>query len=67
MKSKIFIPSLAGKNTQGGFLELIIIIVVALLVMNYFHLTVSGVLAYFGTSVSEIVDWVKSAFQNVVK
>lgn len=60
MKNKI-------KNTQSGFLELIIIIVVALLIMNYFHLTISGVLAYFNTSLAEIVNWFKVLFQSVVK
>jgi hypothetical protein len=56
---------LGGK--QGGFLQIIILIIIALLIMNYFHLTISGVLAYFNTSISEIVDWFKSLFQSVVR
>ncbi|MDO8660193.1 MAG: hypothetical protein Q7K54_06405 [Candidatus Parcubacteria bacterium] len=52
---------------QGGFLQLIIIVVVALLIMNYFNLTISGILSYFGTSISEIVTWFKTSLQNVFK
>lgn len=37
------------KNQQGGFLQLIIFIIVAVFLMQYFGLTISG-----------IVDWFKS-------
>ncbi len=52
---------------QGGFLELIVLIIVALIILNYFHLTISGILSYFGTSISGIVTWFKTAFLNVFK
>ncbi len=39
------------KNRQGGFLQLIILIVVAVLLMKYFNV-----------SVSDVVDWFKSVF-----
>jgi hypothetical protein len=54
-------------NREGGFLELIVLVIVAVFLMNYFGLTISGILSYFGTSVSEIVAWIKTAFQNVFK
>lgn len=56
-----------ASTRQGGFLKLIIILVVALLLMNYFHLTVTGILTYFHTSVSDIMAWVKGLFVSVVK
>jgi len=62
------------KNKQKGFLQIIILIVIALLLMNYFHLTVSGVLNYFNLTWAEIInwlkgalDWFKSLFQSVVR
>ena len=42
------------KNKQGGFLKLIIFIVVALFLMKYFKL-----------SISDVVDWVKALFSSV--
>ena len=42
------------KNKQGGFLELIIFIVVAFLLMRYFDLTIS-----------EIVNWLKGLWNSV--
>ncbi len=40
-------PSKIKNTKQGGFLELIIVIIIALLVMKYMGLTVSGVIAWF--------------------
>lgn len=37
------------KNTQGGFIQIIIFILVVLLVMKYFNLTISDVFNYFKT------------------
>ncbi|MEK7219398.1 MAG: hypothetical protein AAB687_01845 [Patescibacteria group bacterium] len=56
-----------NRGEEGGFIQTIILIVVALVIMNYFGLTISSILAYFGTSTSEIVTWFKTAFQNVFK
>jgi len=42
------------KNRQGGFLKLIILIIVAVLILSYFHI-----------SVREVFDWVVNAFQRV--
>ena len=54
-------------NKQGGFLNLIIIIVVALLVLNYYHISVSDAIEWVKSlSVSKIIDWLKMAFQNVL-
>lgn len=55
------------RNREGGFLKLIVIIIIALLLMNYFNITISGILAYFGTSTSEVLNWLKSAVLNVFK
>lgn len=35
------------KNKEGGFIELIIIVVVALLVMRYFGITILGTINWF--------------------
>lgn len=66
MKNIIKNPARLG-GKQNGFLQIIILIVIALLLMNYFHLTISGVLAYFHTSISDIINWFKSLFQSVVR
>jgi hypothetical protein len=49
------------KNKRGGFLQLIIIIIIALLIMRYFGLTFSGILAYFNLTWVEIIGWFKQA------
>lgn len=49
------------KNKKRGFLQLIIIIIVALLVMRYFGLTFSGILNYFGLTWAEVIGWFKTA------
>lgn len=43
-------------NTQGGFLEIIIFILIALLVMKYMGLTIS-----------EVIAWFKSFFASVLR
>jgi uncharacterized protein involved in cysteine biosynthesis len=43
-------------NKEGGFLEIIIIIIIALLIMRYFGITVSGV-----------VDWFMGFFRSVLR
>jgi hypothetical protein len=54
MKNKI-------KNERGGFLKLIIVIIVALLLMRYFNITISEILAYFNLTWTEIISWLKKA------
>ncbi len=49
------------KNKKSGFLKLIIVIIIALLLMRYFHITISDILNYFNLSWSEIIDWLKKA------
>ncbi len=44
------------KNKEGGFLELIVIIVIALVIMKYYGITISGV-----------IHWFTSYFANVLK
>ena len=55
--------SRAGR--QAGFIKLIIVIIIGLLVMRYFGITVSGILSYFGTSWSEIVNWFKDLLNSI--
>jgi len=43
------------KNKQGGFLKLIIFIIVVIFLMNYFNITISG-----------IVNWFVTMFQNII-
>ena len=44
------------QNKNGGIIELIILIVVALLLMKYFGITISGV-----------INWFESFFRTVFK
>ncbi|MFA6585716.1 MAG: hypothetical protein WCS86_00965 [Candidatus Paceibacterota bacterium] len=42
------------EKQQGGFLKLIIFIIVALFLLNYFNV-----------SFSDVIDWIKALFNNV--
>lgn len=53
--------NMINKNKNGGFLKFIIIIIVVLLLMRYFHITISGILAYFHLTWAEIINWLKQA------
>lgn len=44
------------KNKEGGFLELIVIIVIALVIMRYYGITITGV-----------IHWFTNYFANVLK
>ena len=44
------------KNEQGGFLKLIILIVVVLFLLSYFHV-----------SVSQAIDWIINTIKSVFK
>ncbi len=46
--------NISMKNEQGGFLKLIIFIVIALFLLSYFHVTVS-----------QAVDWIVNVIKNV--
>ena len=43
------------KNKNGGFLKLIIFIIVAIFLMSYFHLTISGVVNWFVTMFNNVI------------
>jgi|GEM_PF-3862276 len=51
-----------GSDGQKGFIKLIIVIIIALLLMQHFHLTISGILAYFHLSWFDITNWVQNAW-----
>jgi uncharacterized membrane-anchored protein len=57
---------LFNKNKQdkkeGGFIQLIIIIVIALLLMRHFNLKISGVLAYFNLTPADVGSFIKGFF-----
>lgn len=56
------------KNRKGGFLHLVLVIFVALLLLNYFHISVSDIVNWFKSlSVSKVVDWFKTLSNNFVK
>ncbi len=38
------------KNKQGGFLQIIIFIIVVVLILSYFHVSLSGVVNYIITA-----------------
>ena len=44
------------KNQSGGFLQIIILIIIALFVMKY-----------LGVSISDIINWFKITFGSVLK
>lgn len=50
-------------SKQGGFLELIIIIIVALLLMKYFNITVSDIIVWL----KSFVNWFLSFFGSVLR
>lgn len=43
------------KNQEGGFIELIILIIIALFLMKYLGITVSGVIHWFTTTFSNVL------------
>ncbi|MFA5841165.1 MAG: hypothetical protein WC847_02755 [Candidatus Paceibacterota bacterium] len=43
------------KNKQGGFIQIIIFIIVALLIMKYFGITISGVINWFTSFFSGVL------------
>jgi len=43
------------KNKQGGFLEIIILVIIALLLMKYFGITISGVVNWFASFFSGVL------------
>lgn len=49
------------KNKEGGFIKLIIVIIVALLLMRHFGFTITGILNYFNLTWAEIMGWLASA------
>ncbi len=51
------------KNKKGGFLEIIIVVVIALLLMKYFGITVSTVLNW----VKDFIEWFKLFFKDILK
>ncbi len=50
-------------NKQGGFLEIIVIVVIALLLMKYFGITVSTVVAWG----KEFLAWFMLFFKDILK
>lgn len=48
------------QNKRGGFLQLIFIIIVALFILRYLHLTISDLLGYFNLTVADLEHFGKS-------
>lgn len=42
------------KNKESGFLQLILIIIIVIFLLSYFHV-----------SVSQAIDWLKNLFNNI--
>jgi len=54
------------KNKQNGFLKIIIIIVIALVLLNYYHISVYDAIDWLKSlSLSKIIDGLKAAFHNL--
>jgi hypothetical protein len=43
------------RNTQGGFIQIIIFIIVVLIVMKFFNITISDAINYFKTFFAEVL------------
>ncbi len=57
MKNKLKNNQQGGPaSTQGGFLQIILFIIIALLIMKYFNITISGV-----------INWFQAFFGNVLR
>ena len=56
------------KNKEGGFLQIIIIIIIALAIMRYYNVTVFTVFDWVkGLSFSEVIDWIASLFRSAFR
>ncbi len=62
------------KSKKSGFLQIIILIIIALVIMRYLGITFSGVvdwlanlLKYFGLTFSGIFNWFIDLFKSVAK
>jgi len=62
------------QNKESGFIQIILVIIIALLLMRYFGLTISGILAYFHLTWVEIIGWLqqflgwfKDLFNSVIR
>jgi hypothetical protein len=60
------------KNNQGGFIQLIVLIIILLLVMRYFGITITGILHYFNLTFADILNtlkiglmWLRDLFNSV--
>lgn len=51
------------RNKQSGFFEMIIIIVIGLLLMKYFGITLSTVVAWG----KEFIDWFTTFFKDILR
>ncbi len=52
---------------QGGFMQLILIIVIAFLLMRYFHITVSDIVEWIKSlSVPKVIDWLKELYRSII-
>lgn len=49
-------------NQQGGFVQLIVLIILILLFMRHFNLTISGSLGYFNLTIGDVVQAAKNFF-----
>ncbi len=56
------------KTNQGGFFQIIILIIIALAIMQYYNVTIYDVADWIKhLSLTKIVDWVMALFQNVFR
>jgi hypothetical protein len=60
------------KNEKGGFLQIVVLIVIALVLMRFFGITISGTLAYLNLTWADILggllvvlDWFKDLWNSV--
>ena len=50
-------------HNKEGFIKLLIIVIVALLLMRYFHVTFSGILNYFHLTWNDVIVWLVKALE----
>ncbi len=54
-------------NKQSGFVELLVIVIIALVLMQHYGMTVSSLLGYFGLTISGVIHWFTDLFRSVVR
>ena len=54
-------------NKKAGFLKLVLIVVVAILLMQYYHITVNEAIAWLrALTLDQVIGWLKSILAYII-